>query len=62
MNTVITCFTNQWRNERRYYSCFLHLEVADTGKIWIHHDGINLIIAEKIITYTGLTAAAIENL
>lgn len=42
-------YNNQWRNERRYYGCFLHLEVADTGKIWIHHDGTDLIIAERLL-------------
>ncbi|NJL76652.1 MAG: XisI protein [Saprospiraceae bacterium] len=43
-------YNNQWREERRYYGCFLHIGVpADTGRIWIHHDGTDLIIAEKLL-------------
>ena len=42
-------YNNTWDEERRYYGCFLHLEVGDNAKIWIHHDGTDLIIAEKLL-------------
>lgn len=42
-------YNNTWLKERRYYGCFLHLEVKDDGKIWIHHDGTELILAEKLL-------------
>jgi XisI protein len=42
-------YNNNWQKERRNYGCFLHLEVRNTGKIWIHHDGTDLIIAEKLL-------------
>ena len=42
-------YNNTWDEERRYYGCFLHLEVSDSAKIWIHHDGTELIVAEKFL-------------
>ena len=42
-------YNNSWQKERRNYGCFLHLELRDNGKIWIHHDGTDLIIAEKLL-------------
>ena len=42
-------YNNTWHKERRYYGCFLHLEVHDNAKIWIHHDGTELIVAEKLL-------------
>ncbi len=42
-------YNNNWQKERRNYGCFLHLEVRHNGKIWIHHDGTDLIIAQKLL-------------
>jgi hypothetical protein len=42
-------YNNSWLKERRNYGCFLHLEVRSNGRIWIHHDGTDLIIAEKLL-------------
>ena len=42
-------YNNAWDKERRYYGCFLHLEVNKSGKIWIHHDGTDLIVGEKLL-------------
>ena len=42
-------YNNAWDEERRNYGCFLHLEVRNNGKIWIHHDGTDLIVAEKLL-------------
>jgi XisI protein len=42
-------YNNTWQKERRQYGCFLHLEVSKNGRIWIHHDGTDLIIAQKLL-------------
>ena len=42
-------YNNTWDDEHRHYGCFLHLEVGDNGKIWIHHDGTDLIVGEKLL-------------
>jgi hypothetical protein len=42
-------YHNDWQNERRMYGCFLHLEIAKNGKIWLHHDGTDLIIPELLL-------------
>jgi hypothetical protein len=42
-------YNNTWQKERRQYGCFLHLEVSENGRIWIHHDGTDLIIAQKLL-------------
>ena len=42
-------YNNSWQKERRQYGCFLHLEVKETGKIWIHHDGTDLIVAQLLL-------------
>ena len=41
-------YQDGWRNEMRFYGCFLHLEVAKNGKIWLQHDGTDLIIGQKL--------------
>lgn len=33
-----------WRGERRIYGNVAHLEIAENGKIWLHHDGTGLKI------------------
>jgi hypothetical protein len=42
-------YNNTWQGEKRHYGCFLHLEVSPTGKVWIHHDGTDLIVAEQLL-------------
>ena len=42
-------YNNTWSHEKRYYGCFLHLEVHNNAKIWIHHDGTELLVAEKLL-------------
>ncbi|MEM9537897.1 MAG: XisI protein [Cyanobacteria bacterium P01_E01_bin.42] len=37
-----------WRNQRRFYGCFLHLDIKD-GKIWIQHDGTEIAIADELL-------------
>jgi XisI protein len=48
-NGQFLLYHNDWRNERRFYGCFLHLSIAKNGKIWVQHDGTDLIIAEQLL-------------
>lgn len=38
-----------WRNKRRIYGCFLHIDLKPDGKVWIQHDGTDLGIAEILV-------------
>lgn len=42
-------FQNDWHNERRLYGPILHMEVASSGKVWIHYDGTDLVVAEQLL-------------
>ena len=44
-------YNNTWVEEKRYYGCFLHIEVANTGKVWVHHDGTDTIVVEKLLAH-----------
>jgi len=38
-----------WRDLKRFYGCFLHVQVKQDGKVWIHHDGTDLGIAQFLV-------------
>lgn len=42
-------YQNDWVEHRRAYGGFLHLELSETGKVWIHHDGTDLVIGEILL-------------
>ena len=42
-------FHDGWRGEHRVYGCFLHLEVTSDGKIWVHFDGTDIAVAQKLL-------------
>lgn len=42
-------FNNTWKDGRRYYGCFLHIDVYPDGKIWIQHDGTDQNVAEQLM-------------
>jgi hypothetical protein len=42
-------FNNTWKYGRRYYGCFLHIDLSADGKIWIQHDGTDLNVAEQLM-------------
>jgi hypothetical protein len=37
-----------WRGSKREFGCVLHLDIKD-GKIWIHHDGTEIGIANQLV-------------
>jgi len=42
-------YNNNWHHQTRYYGCFLHIEVRETGKIWVHHDGTDTIVVQQLL-------------
>lgn len=42
-------YNDGWQGERRIYGCYLHIEVKADGKVWLQHDGTDLIIGERLL-------------
>lgn len=42
-------FFNGWKRDKRYYGCYLHIDVAEDGKIWVQHDGTDLVVVQMIL-------------
>jgi hypothetical protein len=40
---------NGWRGATRFYSNLIHIEVTSEGKVWLHQDNTDLIIADLLI-------------
>jgi len=34
-----------WKNQRRVYGCFLHIDIKG-GKVWLQHNGTESEVAE----------------
>jgi hypothetical protein len=42
-------YLSGWRDEEsRTYGCFLHIDVAADGKVWLQNDGTDLMIAQML--------------
>lgn len=37
-----------WEGKNWIYGSFVHLDIKDTGKVWLQHDGTDLKIAEEL--------------
>lgn len=42
-------FSIGWYNNKREYLPFVHLDVKPDGKIWIQHDGTDLVLAQWLL-------------
>lgn len=42
-------FSVGWYDNKREYLPFVHLDVKSDGKIWIQHDGTDLVLAQWLI-------------
>ncbi|MCB0594195.1 MAG: XisI protein [Lewinellaceae bacterium] len=42
-------FSNGWRGDDRVYGCYLHIDISADGKIWLQHDGTDLVVAQKLL-------------
>jgi len=38
-----------WKNRRRVYGCFLHLDIKN-GKVWIQYNGTEIDIANELVS------------
>ncbi|MGB0930228.1 MAG: XisI protein [Chitinophagales bacterium] len=41
-------FYNGWKEDMRFYGCYLHIDVTEDGKVWLQHDGTDLIVAKQL--------------
>ena len=42
-------YKNGWKGERRIYGGFVHIDITDEGKVWLQHDGTDLLIAQILL-------------
>ena len=43
-------FNNGWRDgQHLIYGSIVHIEVKKDGKVWLHHDGTDLIIGQMLL-------------
>lgn len=42
-------YFNGWNGQKRTYGCYLHIDVRPNGKVWLEHDGTDLLIAQQLI-------------
>ena len=38
-----------WEGKKWIYGSFVHLDVKDTGKVWLQHDGTDVKIADELV-------------
>ena len=44
-------FSNGWTDKKRVYGCLLHMDLAEDGKVWLQHDGTDLIVAQMLMNH-----------
>jgi len=42
-------YVDDWNDDQRSYGCYLHIEVASDGKVWLQHDGTDLIVGQELL-------------
>ena len=42
-------FSNGWKGVKRVYGCFLHIDLAEDGKVWLQHDGTDLVVGQMLL-------------
>jgi hypothetical protein len=40
---------NGWKGANRFYSIIIHIEVMENGRVWLHQDNTDLIIADTLL-------------
>ena len=40
---------NYWKGQSRYYGIVIHIELQSDGKIWLQHDGTDLIVGQSLL-------------
>ena len=42
-------FSNGWRGKKRIYGCYLHIDIAPDGKVWLQHYGTDLVVGQMLL-------------
>lgn len=42
-------FSVGWTDRERHYHSLVHIDVTEDGKVWLQHDGTNLVIADDLL-------------
>ncbi|MEM9886950.1 MAG: element excision factor XisI family protein [Bacteroidota bacterium] len=43
-------YTDRWRDRHsRIYGCYLHIDLAEDGKVWLKYDGTDLEIGQQLL-------------
>lgn len=37
-----------WENDKWFYATFLHIDVKETGRVWIQHNGTSLKVGDML--------------
>ncbi len=42
-------YSSGWVNQSRTYGCYVHVDVKPDGKVWLQHDGTNLVVGQELL-------------
>jgi hypothetical protein len=42
-------FKDGWKGPRRVYGNVIHIGVTEEGRVWLHHDGTDLIVGQMLL-------------
>lgn len=42
-------FSDGWVEDDRFYGCYVHIDVAANGKVWVRHDGTEDVVVDKLL-------------
>ncbi|MEM7369702.1 MAG: XisI protein [Bacteroidota bacterium] len=42
-------FSAGWKGKKRIYGCFLHIDVMENGRVWLQHDGTDLVVGQMLL-------------
>lgn len=42
-------FMNTWQGSHRTYGCYLHIDISETGKVWLQYDGTDMEIGQILL-------------
>ena len=41
-------YYDSWSKDHRTYGCYLHLKVAEDGKVWVQNDGTDIPVIDEL--------------
>lgn len=42
-------FYNGWQGKKRIYGCYLHIDLASDGKVWLQYDGTDRVVGQLLL-------------